>query len=144
METAAAPAPLMTTRTDSFFFPTTFSALLRPASVITAVPCWSSWKMGMSQCSFSFSSISKHRGAEMSSRFTPPKEPASSATVLTISSTFWLLMHSGMASTPPKALKRTHLPSITGMPASGPMSPSPSTADPSVTTATVFHRRVSS
>jgi hypothetical protein len=30
------------------------------------------------------------------------------------------------------------LPSITGIAASGPMSPSPSTADPSLTTATVF------
>ena len=98
----------------------------------------------MSHRSFSFRSISKHRGAAMSSRFTPPKEPASSATVLTMSSTSWLRTHRGMASTPPKALKRTHLPSITGMPASGPMSPRPSTAVPSVTTRHRFHRRVSS
>ena len=80
----------------------------------------------------------------MSSRLTPPKEPASRATVLTISSTSLLRTQRGMASTPPKALNSTHLPSMTGMPASGPMSPRPSTALPSVTTATVFHRRVSS
>ena len=34
------------------------------------------------------------------------------------------------------------MPSITGIPASGPMSPRPSTAVPSVTTAAVFHRAV--
>ena len=98
----------------------------------------------MSQRSFSFRSISKHRGAEMSSRLMPPKDPASRAMVLTISSTSLLRTHRGMASTPPKALNSTHLPSITGIPASGPMSPRPRTAVPSVTTATVFHRRVSS
>ena len=42
------------------------------------------------------------------------------------------------------ALNSAHFPSMTGIPASGPMSPSPSTAVPSVTTATVFQRRVSS
>ena len=45
---------------------------------------------------------------------------------------------------PPKVLNRTHLPSITGIPASGPMSPRPSTAVPSVMTATRLCRRVSS
>ena len=72
---AAAPAPLMTILTFSFFLFTTFRALVRPASVITAVPCWSSWKMGISHFSLSFLSISKQRGAAMSSRFTPPKLP---------------------------------------------------------------------
>ena len=42
------------------------------------------------------------------------------------------------------ALNSTHFPSITGIPASGPMSPKPRTAVPSVTTATVFQRLVSS
>ena len=46
--------------------------------------------------------------------------------------------HSGKASTPPNSLKSIALPSITGMAASGPMSPSPSTALPSETTATVL------
>ena len=44
----------------------------------------------------------------------------------------------GNASTPPNSLKRSALPSITGSAASGPMSPSPSTAVPSLTTATVL------
>ena len=39
METPAAPAPEMTILTSSFFFPTTFSAFMRPARTITAVPC---------------------------------------------------------------------------------------------------------
>ena len=144
MEIAAAPAPEMTTRTSSFCLPTTFSALVMPASVMIAVPCWSSWKMGMSQHSLSLRSISKQRGAEMSSRFTPPKEPEISQIVRTISSTSLLLMQRGKASTPPKLLNSTHLPSMTGMPASGPMSPRPSTAVPSVTTRQRFQRRVSS
>ncbi len=50
--------------------------------------------------------------------------------------TYLLRTQSGIASTSPNSLNRTHLPpSITGIPASGPISPSPSTAVPSVTTA---------
>ena len=138
----AAPAPQVTTRMSSIRLFTSLRALVSAARTTTAVPCWSSWKMGMSQRSLSLRSISKQRGAEMSSRFTPPNDPARRATVFTISSTSCVRTHSGMASTPPKALKRTHLPSITGIPASGPISPRPSTAVPSVTTATVFHRPV--
>ena len=140
----AAPAPEVTILMSSIFLPTTFSALITPASVITAVPCWSSWKIGISQHSFSFFSISKHLGAEISSRFTPPKLPARRRTVCTISSTSLLRTQSGIASTSPNSLNRTHLPSITGIPASGPISPRPRTAVPSVTTATVFQRLVSS
>ena len=44
----------------------------------------------------------------------------------------------GNASTPPNSLKSIALPSITGIAASGPMSPRPSTALPSQTTATVL------
>ena len=141
---AAAPAPLTAILISSFFFPTTFSAFISPANVITAVPCWSSWKIGMSHFSFSFSSISKHRGAEMSSRLIPPKLPEIRYTVFTNSSTSLLLMHKGKASTPPNSLNSTHLPSITGIPASGPISPRPRTAVPSVMTAHRFHLLVSS
>ena len=80
----------------------------------------------------------------MSSRFIPPKLPARREMQFTILSTSFERTQSGMASTSPNSLKRTHLPSITGIPASGPMSPSPRTAVPSVTTATVFQRLVSS
>ena len=48
-------------------------ALMMPPMTTTAVPCWSSWKMGMSVVSLRRRSISKQRGAEMSSRLTPPK-----------------------------------------------------------------------
>ncbi len=47
-------------------------------------------------------------------------------------------MHTGNASTPAKCLNSSALPSITGIAASGPMSPRPSTAVPSDTIATVF------
>lgn len=95
----------------------------------------------MSRRSCSRRSISKHRGAEMSSRFTPPKDGASRTTVSTMSSTSVQSSAIGTASTPPNCLNRMALPSITGREASGPMSPSPSTAVPSVTTATTedFH-----
>ena len=50
----------------------------------------------------------------------------------------------GKASTPANSLNSSALPSITGRAASGPMSPRPSTAVPSVTMATVFRLIVSS
>ena len=114
------------------------------ASAITAVPCWSSWKIGISDFSLSLRSISKHLGAAISSRFIPPKLPASSSTVFTIVSTSFERIQSGIASISPYSLNSRHFPSITGIPASGPISPRPKTALPSVTTATVFQRRVSS
>jgi len=47
-------------------------------------------------------------------------------------------------SMPANFLNRTALPSITGLPASGPILPRPSTAVPLVSTATRFWRMVSS
>ena len=52
-----------------------------------------------------------------------------------------LLYTSGKASTPANSLNSTHLPSITGMPASGPMSPSPRTV--SYTHLDVYKRQAS-
>ncbi len=104
----------------------------------TAVPCWSSWKTGMSSVAFSRSSISKQRGALMSSRLMPPNVGARWVTMSTILSGSCVDRHSGNASTPPNSLNSTHLPSITGIAASGPMSPRPRTALPSDTTATVL------
>ena len=83
-------------------------------------------------------SISKQRGAEMSSRLMPPKAGASRTIVSTSSSVSVQSRQIGTASTPPNCLNSTALPSITGSAASGPMSPRPSTAVPSVTTATVL------
>ena len=58
--------------------------------------------------------------------------------------TSWLLMHRGNASTSPNALSNTHLLSITSMPASGSISPSPNTTLPSVTTRQRLWHRISS
>ncbi len=73
----------------------------------------------------------------------PPNDGAIAFTVATISSTSFVSRQIGKASTPPNSLKSIALPSITGIAASGPMSPSPSTAEPSETTATVLPRIVS-
>lgn len=65
-----------------------------------------------------------------------------------ISSVSWVSSATGQASTPPNRLNRAALPSMTGIAAAGPMLPRPSTAEPSVTTATVLRlivrRRASS
>ena len=108
-----------------------------------AVPCWSSWKTGMSRLSRSRRSISKQRGAAMSSRLMPPKPGAIISTALTISSVSWLARQIGHASMSANRLNSAALPSITGSAAPGPMLPSPSTAEPSVTTATVLPLMVS-
>ena len=101
-------------------------------------------KTGMDSRSFSLRSISKHLGAEMSSRLMPPKVGATHSTVRMISSTSFVARQRGNALTPANSRNRMHVPSMTGMAASGPISPSPSTAVPSVTTATKFPRPVSS
>ena len=64
-------------------------------------------------------------------------------TAATISSVSWVDRQIGKASMPAKRLNSAALPSITGIAASGPMLPSPSTAEPSVTTATVLRLMVS-
>ena len=88
-------------------------------------------------------SISKHRGAAMSSRLIAPYPGAMARTIDTISSVSWVSRTTGQASTPPKRLNSAALPSITGSAAAGPRLPSPSTAEPSVTTATVLRLMVS-
>ena len=55
-----------------------------------------------------------------------------------ISSVSWVSRQMGMASMPANRRNNAAFPSITGIAARGPMFPSPSTADPSVTTATRF------
>ncbi len=60
-----------------------------------------------------------------------------------IASGSWVSRHSGQASIPAKRLNNAALPSITGRAAFGPMLPRPSTAEPSVTTATLLRLIVS-
>ena len=143
MAVPAAPAPLMTRRTSSSRLPTTRSALRSAASATIAVPCWSSWKTGMSSSSRSRASISKQRGAEMSSRLMPANTGEIALTVRMISSVSVVSRQIGKASMSANRLNSAALPSMTGSAASGPMSPSPSTAVPSVTTATVLRLMVS-
>jgi hypothetical protein len=63
---------------------------------------------------------------------------ANARTMPTISSTSVVPRQSGNASTPANSLNSRALPSITGIAASGPMSPRPRTAVPSEITATVL------
>ena len=152
MATPAAPAPAITTRMSPMCLPTILRAFSRAARVTTAVPCWSSWNTGMSSRASRRSSISKQEGAAMSSRLMPPNTGAMRTTVSTMASTrSWSGMSAGPTSrqmgkpsTPAKFLNSRALPSITGRAASGPMSPSPRTAVPSVTMATMFFLMVSS
>ena len=78
----------------------------------------------------------------MSSRLIPPKVGSSSFTVRMICSASSVPSSMSNTSIPAKRLNRTPLPSITGLPASAPMLPSPSTAVPLVTTATRLAREV--
>ena len=80
----AAPTPEIAIRQSLMSLPTTRSALRSAATTQIAVPCWSSWNTGMSSSSRSRRSISKHRGAAMSSRLMPPYTGAKALTIWTI------------------------------------------------------------
>jgi hypothetical protein len=135
-EMPAAPAPRMTMRQSARRLPTTSQAFSSAAPPMIAVPCWSSWKTGMSSASTSRASTSKHSGAFTSSRLIPPNVGAMRRTVSTSASTVGASTSMSKTSMPANFLKRTAFPSITGLPASAPMLPSPRTAVPFVTTAT--------
>ncbi len=115
---------------------------MRAAVLMMAVPCWSSWKTGIFISFFRRVSISKHSGALMSSRFTPPNVGSSALTTwqnLSMSFSSTSMSNTSMSA---KRLNSTPLPSITGLPATAPMSPSPSTAVPLEMTATRLPRAV--
>ncbi len=105
----AAPPPATTTRADASGLPTQRSALVSAARTTIAVPCWSSWNTGMSSRSRRRRSISKHRGAEMSSRLMPPKPGAIARTTATISSVSWVSRQIGHASMPRETLEQRRL-----------------------------------
>ena len=88
---------------------TSRSELKNAASTTIAVPCWSSWKTGMSSASRSRLSISKQRGAEMSSRLMPPKPGAIAVTAATISSVSFVARQIGHASTRAELLEQHRL-----------------------------------
>ena len=74
----------------------------------------------------------------MSSKLIPPKVGAIFSTVCINSSGSLQLTSISKTSIPANLLNNTPLPSITGFPANAPTLPSPSTAVPSVITATKF------
>ena len=82
--------------------------------------------------------MKKHSGAAMSSRFIAPNVGAMWATVSMNASGEGASTSMSKTSIPANFLKSIALPSITGFPASGPMLPSPSTAEPFEMTPTRF------
>ncbi|EWS64176.1 hypothetical protein Y695_02581 [Hydrogenophaga sp. T4] len=78
----------------------------------------------------------------MSSRFTPPSVGSSAAMMSTSLSGSRSASSMSNTSMPANFLNRQPLPSITGLLASGPMSPRPSTAVPLVITPTRLPRAV--
>ncbi len=139
---AAAPPPVLTRRTSSRRLPCSSRPLRTAAATMIAVPCWSSWKTGMFIRARSSRSIWKHSGALMSSRLMAPNEGSSAATTSTKRAGSRSSTPMSMESRPANFWKSTALPSITGLPASGPMAPRPRTAVPLVTTATMLPRVV--
>ena len=135
---ADAPAPFITTFTSLIFFFEISKALIKAAVVIIAVPCWSSWKTGISRISFNFCSIIKQSGAAISSRLIPPNVPAIFFIVLIISFASLLSTSISIESISANLLNKTAFPSITGFEARAPKLPSPRIADPLLITATKF------
>ena len=140
--TPAAPTPLMTTLSSAFLWPVNLRELIMPAKVTVAAPHWSSCMTGIVNSARKRSSISKHLGAEMSSRLIAPKTGAICLTALIISSVSWVSRQIGKASTSANSLRIAALPSMTGMAASAPRLPRPKMAEPSETIATVLAFKV--
>ncbi len=137
-EIAEAPAPDTTIFTFSIFFSANSRAFNSAAQEIIAVPCWSSCITGMSNSFTNLFSISKASGALMSSRLIPPKVGDIDLTEEIKSSMFLASISISNTSIPAKILNKRPFPSITGLDASGPMSPNPKTAVPFEITATRF------
>ena len=135
---AAAPAPLHTILQVLRSRLVRWRALIRPAVAMIAVPCWSSWKTGISISSRRRCSMMKQSGALMSSRLMPPKEGPRWRTAPMKSSTSLVSTSRSIESTSANRLKSTALPSITGFEASAPRSPRPRMAVPFEITATRF------
>ena len=125
-----------------FFCPTTFRPFRTAAPTMIAVPCWSSWNTGIFIRARSLRSTMKHSGALMSSRLMPPKVGSSAAMMSTSLSGSRSSISMSKQSMPANFLNSTALPSITGLAASGPMAPRPSTAVPLVITAIRLAREV--
>ena len=135
---AEAPAPFTTILIFFLSFFWISKAFINAAYVIIAVPCWSSWKTGISNNFFNLSSIIKQSGAAISSRFIPPKLFAKFFIELIISSVSFESISRSIASISANLLNNTAFPSITGFEAIAPKLPNPSIAEPLLITATRF------
>ena len=135
---ADAPAPFTTTFISLIDLPLISRAFIKAAVVMIAVPCWSSWKTGISNISLSFCSIIKQSGAAISSRFIPPKLGAKFLIELIISSASVESISRSIESISANLLNKTALPSITGFDARAPKLPIPKIAEPLLITATKF------
>ncbi|MCY1231763.1 hypothetical protein D3C86_1214590 [compost metagenome] len=135
---AAEPAPETTIFTSSIFLSANSKALSNAAEEMIAVPCWSSCITGIFNSSTSLFSISNDSGALMSSRLIPPKVGAIFFTVSINFSTSFVSTSMSKTSISAKILNSNAFPSITGLEASGPISPNPKTAVPFEITATRF------
>ena len=122
--------------------PATFSALVAAAPTTIAVPCWSSWNTGIFILSRHSRSTMKQSGALMSSRLIAPNVGSSAVTISASFTGSFSSTSMSKQSMLANFLKSTDLPSITGLDASAPMLPSPSTAVPFDTTATRLPRVV--
>ena len=131
---AAAPAPEHTSFTSPGSLPTTRRPFSTAAPTMIAVPCWSSWNTGIFIRSRHIFSMKKHSGALMSSRLMPPNVGSSATIMSTSFCGSRSLISMSKQSMPANFLNSTALPSITGLAASGPIAPRPSTAVPLVTT----------
>ena len=60
--------PLTRSLIELIFLPVIFIVLKRPILAVTALPCWSSWVIGMSYSSCKRSSIMKQAGVSISSK----------------------------------------------------------------------------
>ncbi len=140
----AAPDPNRTITLSASLLSVSFSAFIRAASEAPAVPCWSSCHTGIFMLDLRSSSIWKHLGDSISSRFIPPNAGSSAITVCFILAASCVPSGIGTALTPPRYLNMSAFPSKTGRAASPPMFPSPRTRLPSPTTAIVFHLPVNS
>ena len=135
---AADPAPDTTIFTSSIFFSANSKAFNKAAEEIIAVPCWSSCITGISSSATKRCSISKDSGALMSSKLIPPNVGEMFFTVAIKASMSLVSISMSNTSISAKILNNKALPSITGLDASGPISPKPNTAVPLVITATKF------
>ena len=101
--------------------PVSLQALSSAASTTTAVPCWSSWKTGMSSVRLQpLLDLEAARRADVLEVDAAEARARSRVTVSTISSASFVSRQIGKASTPANSLKSIALPSMTGIAARGP------------------------